>query len=134
MDSSTISNQVYNGAGYRDVRPPHSWVDKLNSKNGFYSKLEASILAEGFRNPVFAISDGASTRVRYGTSRLWMAKKHKLDIPVIIADYVHRWDDLEELLTEEDVLSKFKDPPALLEIGDYEMRIDQCPHSHLKND
>jgi hypothetical protein len=133
VDSSAISNQVFNGSGTRDVKPPHTWVDKLNQKNGFYNKLEASVLAEGFRNPVFAISDGNSTQVRYGTSRLWMAKKHNLSIPVIIADYGNRWDDLEELFTEEDILSKFTDPPEVLSLTDTEMRIDQCPHSHLEN-
>lgn len=130
VDSSAISNQVFNGAGTRNVKPPSSWLDKLNAKNGFYTKLEESILAEGFRNPIFCISNGV-TQCRYGTSRLWMAKRHGLKIPVIIADYDGRWDDLEELLTKEEILLKFTDKPALLELGQAEMRIDQCPHSHL---
>lgn len=136
VPSGAISNLVINGSGYRDCKPPKNYIDKLNQKNGFYRKLEESILKEGIRNPIFCNSLEEGTFARVGTSRLWIARKHKLDIPVIIVDYVGRWDHLEELKTEEDVRSKFKDQPDVVDldcdtfIGN--VWIGALPHYHLE--
>ena len=116
--------------GSRPVKPDTAHYKSLQEKNEFYTKLEASILDEGFRNPIFCNSINEGTFCRYGTSRLWIAKKHKLDIPVIICDYINRWE-LEELKTEDEIRSKFKDQPQLLELNDEDMRFDQCPQTHL---
>ena len=116
--------------GSRPVCPSKSHYRNMEEKNQFYTRLEKSILAEGFRNPIFCNAYEHGTYCRYGTSRLWMAKKHGLDIPMIVADYCNEWLDLETLLPEE-VESKFTDKPAVIEFNDEEMRIDSCPHSHL---
>ncbi len=120
--------------GSRPVTPIPQWVDKLNQENGFYRKLEESILKDGFVNPIFCNAYKEGTFCRYGTSRLWIAKKHKLEIFAIIADYTDRWEHLNEIETREEVLNLFTDKPKILEINDDEMRIDACPHCHLKND
>ena len=115
----------------RSVKPDAKHYMDLESKDGFYSKLEASLLSEGFRNPIFCNSIAEGTFCRYGTSRLWIAKKHNLDVPCIIADHVDRWSDLELLEDIEGIESKFKDIPSVIELGEEEMRIDGCSHSHL---
>ena len=117
--------------GSRPVTPDLSWFRKLEKKNGFFTKLEKSILDEGFRNPIYCTSITEGTFCIYGSSRLWIAQKNKLDIPVIISDYVGAWDSLEELKTIEDILKKFKDPPEILEFSKEEMFINGCPHSHI---
>lgn len=143
LDSAAISDDVIvknpqygkpiGQWGSRPVKPPPDKVNRLNSENGFYARLEASILKEGFRNPIFCNAYDFGTFCRYGTSRLWIAKKHKLEVPVIIADYAGIWDGLERLYTESDILNKFMDAPEILELNDDEMRFDRCPHAHLKD-
>ena len=115
--------------GSREVTPNQ---DKQYLLKDFYQKLEESILREGFRNPIFCNSLEEGTFCRYGTSRLWIAKRHNLEIPAIIADYKDRWNTLEELFSEEEIRSKFNDQPKIIEITEQEMRIDACPHSHLQ--
>ena len=87
---------------------------------------------EGVRNPIFCNSFDEGTFCRYGTSRLWLARGLDLDVPAVVADYVGRWDNLEELHTEEEIREKFIDQPEVVELGDMEMRIDSCPHTHLE--
>jgi len=109
--------------GSRPVEPP---TEKKKRLRDFYESLEASVLMEGFRNPIFCNSIEKGTFCRYGTSRLWIAKKHKLDIPAVIADFDGRWEHLEKLENEEQVLEKFSETPQILEIHDEWMRIDAC--------
>lgn len=133
VSSEAISNTVYNGANrFRSVNFPTNYIEKLNQKNGFFIKLEQSILESGIKNPILCYATDKGTLCRYGTSRLWVAKKHKLNLPVIIADYIDRWTDLEILETEDDVRSKFVDQPEILELGE-PLRIDACPHIHLSD-
>jgi hypothetical protein len=138
-DVVLVQNPAYgnNIAGYgsRPVKPPVCWIKKLEHRNQFYTKLEQSILEEGFRNPIFcnAIEEGTFSRV--GTSRLWLAKKHKLDVPCIIADYVGAWDHLEELKNEEEIRAKFQDQPHLIDLESPtkvgHVWIGGLPHHHL---
>lgn len=110
--------------GAKSVKPPHPFYLK---KKAFYTKLEESVKAQGVKNPIFALSYPDGTFCRYGTSRLWVAKKHHLSLPVIIADYCGNWDQLEELADEEAIRAKYTDQPALLELHKEWMRIDGCP-------
>ncbi len=145
LPASTISDRVLVGNpaygrpigkwGSRPVTPERSWLNKLENRNGFYTKLEASILEEGFRNPIFcnAIEQGFFCRV--GTSRLWIAKKHGLDIPCVIADYVSRFENLELLETEKEIRAKFKEQPDVVDL-DNETKVGHVwigglPHYHL---
>lgn len=104
------------GFGTRPVKPPLDWVRKLEHRNEFYTKLEESILKEGFRNPIFCNSIEEGTFSRVGTSRLWIAKKHNLNIPCIIADYVDRWTELELLPDEAAIRAKFLDQPHVVDL------------------
>jgi len=138
-DRVLVTNPGYGnriaGFGSRPVKPPVDWVRKLEGRNEFYTKLEESILKEGFRNPIFcnAIAEGTFSRV--GTSRLWFAKKHGLDIPCVIADYVNAWPELEELKGEAEIRAKFKDQPHLIDLTSPtkvgHVWIGGLPHYHL---
>lgn len=109
--------------GSRPVEPPRHKIERLYP---FYEKLEESVLAEGFRNPIFCNSISQGTFCKYGTSRLWIAKKHGLPIPAVIADHEERWGHLEELFNETDVRGKYVDQPQICEIHSDWMRIDAC--------
>ncbi len=113
MDPDTI-----NGAGH---------IDELNKQNGFFRKLEESILDEGFRNPILVClgwvpdhifeklpidvqANIDDTFICYGTggSRLWAAKKHNLDVPCIVSDFVGKFSNKNDL-DESEIKSYFKD-------------------------
>lgn len=112
--------------GSRPVKPDAHHYRNLQAQNKFYTRLEQSILEDGFRNPIFCNSFEEGTFCRYGTSRLWIAKRKDLEVPTIIADYVDRWTNLEELKERDGIYGKFKDRPMILELNEDEMRIDKC--------
>ena len=66
---------------------------------------------------------------------MWIAKKHNMDIPCVIADYVHRFDELELLESEEDIRSKFQDQPLIVDLENENkighVWIGGLPHYHL---
>lgn len=138
-DSVLVQNPAYGkpigGFGSRPVEPDASWRRKLEGKNGFYTRLEKSILDEGIRNPIFCSSIVEGTFSRVGTSRLWIAKRHGIHVPCVIADYVDRWTDLEELKTEEEIRAKFQDQPHLVDLETKtkigHVWIGGLPHYHL---
>lgn len=109
--------------GSRPVKPDG---EKMRRLRDFYEKLEESVLEEGFRNPIFCNSIDEGTFCKYGTSRLWIAKKHRLAIPAVIADYDGRWGDLEELFSEADIRAKYVDQPQICQVEGNWMRIDAC--------
>ena len=134
-----VTNKHYGngigGFGSRPVKPPLDWIRKLESRNQFYTRLEESILKEGIRNPIFCNSIAEGTFSRVGTSRLWIAKKHKIPVPCIIADYVDRWTELEELNGEDEIRAKFQDQPHIVDLTSPtkvgHVWIGGLPHYHL---
>ena len=119
--------------GSRPVKPESTTYWKLEHQNNFYTKLEASLLKEGIKNPIFCQSIKEGTFCRYGSSRLWIAKKNGLKIPCIIADYVNRWDELPELKTEKEILAKYNNAPSTIVITPDDIRIEGCSHHHLSS-
>ena len=109
--------------GSRPVKPD---ANKVNRLFPFYENLEESIKKEGIRNPIFCNSIEQGTFCKYGTSRLWIAKKLGLEVPAIIADFDGRWSNLEQLYTIEDIQDKYVDQPTIIEVEENWMRIDQC--------
>ena len=131
-DRVLVANPAYGDPiGKWGSRPVTPGGHKLRLLGDFYSKLEESILREGFRNPIFCNCYEEGTFSRYGTSRLWLAKKHNLDIPCVIADHVGTWVELEELNKKTEIEAKFKDIPEIIHLGWKDMRIDGCAHTHL---
>ena len=140
LDSALIFNQCgpmsAGSAGYtkelveKRKKAADAFIAYMNNHSGFYDKLEASILEEGFRNPILVRSGFSSDRARIlrrqkytgndkellicvgGGSSLWIAEKHKMKIPCIISDFMGRFS--EEILIEktmEAVLKYYTDKP-----------------------
>jgi len=119
--------------GSRPIQPLNEHYWHLENESQFFSKLEASILQEGFKNPILCQSIEEGTFSQYGTSRLWIAQKHNLPIPCLIADTQDRWVHLDELHTEEEVKDKFETPPENLTMTQDDFYFDHCPHVHLND-
>lgn len=115
------------------IKPDKNRIEKMENECQFFSKLEASVLKEGFRNPICINAQKRQLTNRYGGSRLMIAQKHNLDIPCIIADY----DDIfpnEKEIRLVDVRSYFKDPPRALYSKPEGINMSGCEHVHLKED
>ena len=99
---------------------------------GHYSKLEASMLAEGMRNPLIVTCGPPLKRdIKHlppelrlqpqhkwlllegtsGGSRLWVAQKHNLDIECFVNDSTNSFAGNEEITTVEQAATKYRDPP-----------------------
>ena len=134
-DVALVDNKDYGQRvgkyGSRPVGPDITSRQKLEQKYGFYSKLEASIEEEGIRNPIFCQSIEEGTFGKYGLSRLWIAKQKRIPIPCIIADYVDRWLELEELFTKDDIRDKYIDKPTIIDLEETYMKIAGCEQMHL---
>lgn len=108
------------------------YEDQLNAICGHYSKLEASILKEGIRNPLIVTCGFPRTRnmtflpqemrnvspenlllleARVGGSRLHVAQKYDMTVPCLINDWVGRFNDSEEITSVEEARLFFKDQP-----------------------
>jgi len=122
--------------GSRPVIPDSNRFKVLEARDNFFTKLEESILKEGFLNPIFAFQFPSGLFSKIGTSRLWIAVKHKLEVPTIIANYVaklpllSKWNDLEELKSISDIESKFTHPPKIIDINPVEPVIQFGFHYH----
>ena len=107
--------------------PTEKIIEERNARDGFYNHLETSIIEEGFRNPIVVVSgfhqkgnnigkfpkhmqnsDPLYCR-DCGCSRLWVAQKHDMDMPCLIADGNNRFEDQITLETEDEVLSYVDD-------------------------
>ena len=127
------------------------YIDTLNGKNGFYDKLEESILKEGVRNPIL-VSAGWCPEKKIselppemkedhskilmchssGGSRLWAAQKHNLDVPCIVSDFCNRFPEGKILKTEQDVLACHKDKPRKITIGGHGVFITDLPQIQME--
>lgn len=129
----------------------------------FFRNLEKSILANGFRNPI-VVSTGLFSEefkkfepqinynqyrrrippktnldeviacYEYGGSRLWVAQKHKLDIPCVVNDFANMFPDEPTINTSEELLKYFTDRPGKMIWKDYKVTISQLPHVHMDKD
>lgn len=99
---------------------------ELIRKHNFFTKLEESVIKEGFINPILvnaghcpwlwqrklpAEMKNDSSKIlvccKWGGSRLWVAQKHNLDVPCLISDFINRFD--EPSLTLSDVKGMLTD-------------------------
>lgn len=169
------SNEICNGVapGYRHIvggwtdeaierrrRGSQGYIDNLNNKNGFYTKLLESVKQEGVKNPI-CISAGYCVAIyqkylwqsminedgspiwekvlvcdRKGGSRLWAAQQLDIDIPVIVSDFVGMFVDRQgfvELYSEDDIKSKFQNTPETVVLNNTGVNIGTIPHIHLDN-
>ncbi len=113
--------------------PSDHQIRYMNEENGYFIKLEESILREGFRNPinVWVKDNGDLTSWYYGGSRLMIAKKHNLSIPCIVSDPINKFPDAKILNDAEEIRSMFKDRPITVIFEEKGMNISGCAPVHL---
>jgi len=108
------------------------YEQEMNVLCGHYSRLEQSVLAEGFRNPII-ITCGLPRKRRMenlppemrtlpphelllcemtmGGSRLHVAQKHDMSIPCIVNDWTGRFQDSPEIRDPQEAYQLYQDPP-----------------------
>lgn len=104
---------------------------------GHYARLEASMLQQGVRNPMI-VTCGAPRRRGWehippemrdmpqdqlmimesltGGSRLWVAQKHNMAVPILVNDWTGRFSGMPEITTIEQARAHYQDPPMRLSI------------------
>jgi len=132
------------------------YEEGLNKICGHYEKLEASILAEGIRNPVIVTCGLPKRRTTEhlppemlkqpesellllegttGGSRLHIAQKHNMTIPCIVNDWTGRFKDAVEITSKDQARSYYKDQPETVVVdprnGYFESFDDQRVGYHL---
>ncbi len=162
VDSRSIINMCGPEYNYK----PQDWSDKkelrkrmevgqkyihlMNKTIGFYDRLEASILKDGFKNPILLTSGAPRFRSMeeippvidvkipemllceiIGGSRLLIAQKHGFLIPAIVNDFTGMFPEGRLLKTEEDVAGCFENVPAEIIITNRGLRISPPLHTHL---
>jgi hypothetical protein len=131
---------------------PDEYRQRKDGRNGFYAKLEASVLAEGFRNPVLVVAGMVPpvfdrflspewranptdilACVKLGGSRLWVAQQHDLAVPCVVSDFCGRFagQGHPELATPDAVMATFRDPPRWVTFGPQGIATSQLQHTHL---
>ena len=106
---------------------------------GHYKRLEKSILAEGFRNPITITCGPPKKRswdcvppemhktnpkkllfleTTVGGSRLWIAQKHNMTVPCLVNDWTGRYQTHKELTDVEEIKKLYADPPKKLNFDD----------------
>jgi len=112
------------------------WVHKKNEKQfQFYTRLEASVKAEGFRNPVMVYEKPNERTFPYGGSRVYMAWKLQSPVPAIVSDWTGAFKHFELITTVDQALSKFTDKPTVLEFHPvYGCQFWGCAQMHLADE
>lgn len=108
------------------------YEEEMDALCGHYSRLEQSILAEGFRNPIIITCGTPKKRtienlppemrdlppkdlllceMTMGGSRLHVAQKHDMKIPCIVNDWTGRFASKPEIKQARDAFQLYKDPP-----------------------
>lgn len=126
-------------------------IKKLNGICEFFDKLEESILKDGFILPIIIVAGKENlVNVEYlpqhmkddykkilfcnsfGGSRLIIAKKHKLDIPCLISDFVDRFPEFETMTRVQEIEKYFDEYiPWKLMLLPNGLYVKNVPHMHL---
>lgn len=109
------------------------WVHKRNEKQyQFYTRLEASVLKEGFRNPVMCYEKSGERTFPYGGSRVYTAHKLQIPVPALVSDWTGAFKHFELITTLDQALAKFKDKPTVLEFHpEFGCQFWGCAQTHL---
>ena len=87
------------------------------SKPKFRAALRASLLEEGFRNPILGYTCHDGLLLKFGNSRLQIARALDVALPAIICDHLGRYDDRPEV-TMENFKEFFTDVPEIFQINE----------------
>ena len=86
------------------------------SKPLFRAALKASLIKEGFRNPILGYTCEDGLLLKFGNSRLQLARELDIDLPAIIVDHLGRYDDRPEV-TMANFEEFFTDVPKVFHIN-----------------
>ena len=111
--------------------PSEQLIKEQNEEEGFFIKLEKSILEDGVVNPIGIAAKKDKTYVTYGGSRLMIAQKYNLNIPCIIADFDNVFPEAK-LIKEEEIPRYYKNPPTHFQLRAAKLYIHGCEYIHLK--
>ena len=122
MDSRYIENEIEPSERERSQRA--EW----------FSRLEQSILRQGFRNPVVLTARQTAVELsltpRYGGSRIWVAQRHGLAVPAIVADFDGCFPESPEV-DPQDLWRLFPDRPRKIILKPHGINISGCRDSHM---
>ncbi len=160
LDPNMITNKISPEAICGSNETAEEYIAKLNEDNGFYERLEASILKEGFRNPILVVAGWHPSNydprfparmakkgivstpedhsneiycLTNGGSRLWIAAKHGIPIPCIVADYVGRFKDSPLINSVHEALNRYRDRPKTIVFGAKSIAVKNLRHTHLED-
>lgn len=147
LHSSQIKNIV--SEIFSDQQKMSQHVHRSPRQKQHFEKLEKSVLAHGFRNPICVMAGFVPPRhqrawnitnaemyetlycTAHGGSRLWVAQKHGLKIPCVIADYMGLLHGSPEYRLEE-LINFFADPPKRMIMSRKGLMAQDLPASHMK--
>lgn len=115
-----------------NICPTSERIEIMEKEQQFFSKLEKSILENGFRNPIVINARKNNITNRYGGSRLMFAQKYNLNIPCIIADFDNIFPEAKEISVNE-IRNYFKDQPHKIYTKPNGLNISGCKHIHLRD-
>ncbi len=137
---------------HNSIVPEQALIEKLNEQNGFFHKLEESVLKEGIINPILvsigwapksiinklpeAIQDNFDNEFVCfckGGSRLMIAQKYNMDVPCIVSDFVGRFAGQKEL-DDVGIAKCFKSGQVQVLHGGKGVAIRDLPDIHLDPD
>lgn len=157
------AHKIFNECGPEAAGPPgeddrntkkrkkaaQKYIDRLNNKNGFYEKLEKSIIDEGIRNPILVNAGYIPSRKLFklpvemkndhnkilvchhlGGSRLWVAQKLDMIVPCLVSDYCDMFS-MYPALSDDEIMLLFKDKPRAVVRGRLGLVASNLPQIHL---
>jgi hypothetical protein len=124
------------------------YIDGFNAASGHYERLEASVKAEGFRNPVMLSAGRLERRdpceippalrgpdllvsEYLGGSRIWVARRLGLDVPAIVNDHANVLHGARVLPDLASVVERFEDKPRTAQWGPDGVYLNDIPYAHL---
>lgn len=124
------------------------YIQHMNKISGFYYKLEKSILENGINNPIIITHgypqfrrlkeippESRKANGNYlvceilGGSRLWVAQKYNMMVPVIVSDFLNSYEN--NISNDDDVRKHFVNPPIHIHWTDKGLKVSPSLHTHL---
>ena len=112
----------------------------------FFKDLERDVLENGFKNPILVIAGECSgpsfkhlpknmqddvNEILWcggnGGSRLWVAQRHRLEIPCIISDHVNRFPEAEILNSIDEIKACYGNQPDSVLVTKQRVSISALP-------
>jgi hypothetical protein len=158
LESSKICSVLAPGDSFIDWSPAgllkkqqilENEIQRRNSVDSFYEKLEADILTNGFLNPLLVYAGHIQSQYFerlppymqqfssdiiacvHGASRLYYAHKHKLSVPCVVVDWREIFPEARRIRTEGEFKSLYKTPPNKFFLNKDGLHYTSLFHTHM---